>query len=1155
MSDIDGKPFTALVSDYFTHVDDTSDSDEPLNEIVKKITNNDAKLVELIQSLGNDLKNEDGASRAKALGCLSKVLERLPLGKLSSVEIGHLIKFFMTKFDDILAFKQILTGLNSLILMDRFEINEISEVIIKEFTESYNAKNFNAHVRYLTFQILDNIIRQPRNFVAVTSDSKLNDAYIKSFLNIATGEKDPRNLMLSFHLNEIILKQFNNIDSFKEDLFDNSFCYFPIAFKPPKNDPYKITTNDLKSALRNTLTANDSTIEDLLPNLFEKLTSTSMSVKQDVLDTLKDAIGKFNAEVVNVHWIEIWDALKFEILHNDNIPYYSVIRKIDDLRENKLEENLEMLTNDEKEKKESVKVTSSTLLLFKQLATKFAEKDEFLQLYLEKLIEDLLSNINDPKSKLVKQSYLLLSVIAQANDYSFNYIIKNIGPILMKSNKLQAANVEEQKVIIEEISFFLHSYLNLYGSFTNSANTRPLDLETNAMMAHKDEIIIILSRSLVSSSGSFADLKIQALRNLRLLLELKGFLNISEVRMILNYISDILIEYVSLEGNNEEKESQFNKIYKSCLSVLATITEMNNVLISGEFFSQFLSLLADEIVEAPDFKNSEKILSILSDLSCKNSNLLEVLSIRLLSKLNIVIDNCKKNDNKAADYNDKCLKYALLILNVLYNSLFKFLKSHPDFKTSNNFLKKYIPLLLTLCFSIDSKDVFYNDSLVELSSRILFLIVLRSEISMHQEILDTFIGLFVESKATDLFEVIMPENIFNYQSKMVHLFVKSIAGIDFKSTTWSTQISVNDFTDKTIELLNLKEGDVYQRLGYLQLLFMVVNKWSGSSEDDSTMELYSKLTGNIKSHITNNFNETVNDLEIFVWIAKALILKNHRLSADAAQFLLGLIDDAAKSPEAKALSDKICKSFDILVTEEIIFKVDYTRQVDSGMKRKLLKKDGVNHNINLKPLYKQKLFEILIPSLISSFQTNTKVYSDGDDENSTILKKAFYLTTLSLVSNHMSTDIILMQLEDLFPLLIESIKLNSSQVRGAALTTLDSLITERTVKLIGNYLSSLIPTLINCFKSANYFKKDLDENAESLKIDKVFMKYNSPEVREKSLGCLLKLCQYIDLIKLVPFKEVVLKNMVVPLDDKKRDVRKKACDCRQDFYELGQVKA
>ena len=54
MSDIDGKPFTALVSDYFTHVDDTSDSDEPLNEIVKKSTNNDAKLVELIQSWGND---------------------------------------------------------------------------------------------------------------------------------------------------------------------------------------------------------------------------------------------------------------------------------------------------------------------------------------------------------------------------------------------------------------------------------------------------------------------------------------------------------------------------------------------------------------------------------------------------------------------------------------------------------------------------------------------------------------------------------------------------------------------------------------------------------------------------------------------------------------------------------------------------------------------------------------------------------------------------------------------------------------------------------------------------------------------------------------------------------------------------------------------
>jgi DNA repair/transcription protein MET18/MMS19 len=35
-----------------------------------------------------------------------------------------------------------------------------------------------------------------------------------------------------------------------QDLFDIVFCYFPITFRPPPDDPYGITSDDLKLALR-----------------------------------------------------------------------------------------------------------------------------------------------------------------------------------------------------------------------------------------------------------------------------------------------------------------------------------------------------------------------------------------------------------------------------------------------------------------------------------------------------------------------------------------------------------------------------------------------------------------------------------------------------------------------------------------------------------------------------------------------------------------------------------------------------------------------------------------------------------------------------------------------------------------------------------------
>lgn len=35
-----------------------------------------------------------------------------------------------------------------------------------------------------------------------------------------------------------------------QSLFNITFCYFPITFRPPPNDPYGISSDDLRAALR-----------------------------------------------------------------------------------------------------------------------------------------------------------------------------------------------------------------------------------------------------------------------------------------------------------------------------------------------------------------------------------------------------------------------------------------------------------------------------------------------------------------------------------------------------------------------------------------------------------------------------------------------------------------------------------------------------------------------------------------------------------------------------------------------------------------------------------------------------------------------------------------------------------------------------------------
>ena len=62
-------------------------------------------------------------------------------------------------------------------------------------------------------------------------------------------------------------------------MFDVTFCYFPIMFKPPPNDPYGITAEDLKLALRSCMAATPHFSKMAIPLFLEKFaTSTGVAM-------------------------------------------------------------------------------------------------------------------------------------------------------------------------------------------------------------------------------------------------------------------------------------------------------------------------------------------------------------------------------------------------------------------------------------------------------------------------------------------------------------------------------------------------------------------------------------------------------------------------------------------------------------------------------------------------------------------------------------------------------------------------------------------------------------------------------------------------------------------------------------------------------------
>lgn len=95
----------------------------------------------------------------------------------------------------------------------------------------------------------------------------MGNKFLDGYVSLCEGEKDPRNLVLVFAMDRVILIEFDiservqvsrrhstsvqNISLMPfQSLYDVIFCYFPITFRPPPNNPGGITADDLRLTLR-----------------------------------------------------------------------------------------------------------------------------------------------------------------------------------------------------------------------------------------------------------------------------------------------------------------------------------------------------------------------------------------------------------------------------------------------------------------------------------------------------------------------------------------------------------------------------------------------------------------------------------------------------------------------------------------------------------------------------------------------------------------------------------------------------------------------------------------------------------------------------------------------------------------------------------------
>ena len=126
-------------------------------------------------------------------------------------------------------------------------------------------------------------------------------------LSAIEGEKDPRNLLICFDLVHFMLLTYMTpsshlcketakevFEQLLESFFDFVACYFPINFRPPKNDTHKITPERLQGLLSKCMLATPLMLNNVVPMLLEKLSATQTLTKVESLNVLGQVVQKFS---------------------------------------------------------------------------------------------------------------------------------------------------------------------------------------------------------------------------------------------------------------------------------------------------------------------------------------------------------------------------------------------------------------------------------------------------------------------------------------------------------------------------------------------------------------------------------------------------------------------------------------------------------------------------------------------------------------------------------------------------------------------------------------------------------------------------------------------------------------------------------------------
>ncbi|KAL9111369.1 MAG: hypothetical protein Q9227_004246 [Pyrenula ochraceoflavens] len=1056
------------VADYLLAVDNDKSNAQSIAEDTARteLENRETTLIETVESLREYINDDDTKLRGRAVSYLTTVLNALPSNFLSRQQIQVLCQFYCDRIEDGGA----LDGLTYLQGLNRFT-TDMAQMTARAILEHFQDLQMRAQSgRYRVLQLLNELFQSYRKALKL-----MGDEFLVGATDLFGGEKDPRNLMLMFSILRVMMVEWD-ISNHIERLFDSVYTYFPITFRPPPNDPYGISAQDLKDRLQDCLSSTPLLAPYVMPNLLDKLDSTSPVVKKDVLRALTACAAVYDTRTMAQYSISLWDSLKFEVL-NAQEP---------DLAE---------------ETKSTLKAIA--LCLSRGQSTNLDPSS--LSAYLRAISKECNEHLQEPTQRQAKASGEILGSLCTANSLSFTFLMKATLPFLFTSYQ-DAGTIPRQRSLLEVFNQLWDAGIEVLGTRKTHELKVPVD---DLVDKFREQALSIYSQALMGTVKEEVSFRCTAARGLLKLSMIRGLMQEDEIGLIVQHFDEIVLKEETY-GNDELK--------RVAIESLAELSKHQTQPIMDITFPAFIAQLPQDDSEAEIKTDYETTLDALAEISIEKEPF-NTLIRRLLNKLDVLLST---NNFEHPAYTQAILSTILFVLSQ---------RGHvDDIELVALFDRVVFGLtrkVLAPRMAEGSLTALNAEPILDVLGQLCNVIVRQAPLEKKLQASTNIYNLFVPDRPSVDNELIVRDNVYTETVILSTWFLAAMPR-DMEGQLFQS-LEVCRTVQKLSDLL-LGEENATIRTMLLRQVALYVNKHIAVSELTNVMVMVDRLYDSIQSspqqlpsvpsesepssrprdtvRASSPFNvlptialRRTNTLRLIFTLTSAL---THRLAPQTTTLLTRL---ASLLSLPRPIPSHAAQGFSTLLSLSPVLTPK-------------------NHYLR-RPLVPQRVFTTLLPILSTGIRNST---------NNTE-QKAHYLTTLTSLLPTIPSEVLLPELPTLTPLLLQSLDLPSSDVKTAALETLSAVISSSPATIVDSgHVSSLVHRLLACSSISASSTKTM--NPLTLSSNTPRVRLAALKCLAAIPGSLGRAGEGKGERELIMIKATVVKGLVKVLDDPRREVRR-----------------